>query len=137
MKLYKIPKGNIVYIDNRAYKLPNTDWDSLLNNDNIVQELPRFFSDSNQISITEGELNAIALPPFKVKKFGRLGSPITVVKRRVWKSLKKVAGVAFTIKYTRQSALNFFLKVQPKGFAVLGKTYEFEKTVNGPFRNPN
>ena len=63
MKLFKTPKENIVFTNKRAYKLPNTDWDSLLNNDNIVQELPRFFSDSNQISITEGEMNAIALPP--------------------------------------------------------------------------
>ena len=110
MKLFKTPKGNIVYIDNRAYKLPNTDWDSLLNNDNIVQELPRFFSDSNQISITEGELNAIALPPIQSQEVWASGVTYYRSKTARMEESKESGGSSFYDKVYEAERPELFFK---------------------------
>jgi len=65
MKLFKTPKGNIIYTNNQAYKLPETDLNTLLNNDNLIQDLQDFINDTNRISLSEKELNTIALAPIK------------------------------------------------------------------------
>lgn len=110
MKLFKTPKENIVFTNKRAYKLPNTDWDSLLNNDNIVQELPRFFSDSNQISITEGELNAIALPPIQSQEVWASGVTYYRSKTARMEESKESGGSSFYDKIYDAERPELFFK---------------------------
>jgi 2-dehydro-3-deoxy-D-arabinonate dehydratase len=110
MKLFKTPKENIVFTNKQAYKLPNTDWDSLLNNDNIVQELPRFFSDSNQISITEGELNAIALPPIQSQEVWASGVTYYRSKTARMEESKESGGSSFYDKIYDAERPELFFK---------------------------
>ena len=65
MKLYKTPKGNIIFTNKQAYNLPDTDWDVFLNNNNIIEDLQHFIHDNNRSTLSEKELNTIALAPIK------------------------------------------------------------------------
>lgn len=110
MKLFKTPEGNIVFTNNRAYTLAETDWDSLLNNDHLVQELPHFINEANQISLTEEELNAMALPPIQNQEVWASGVTYYRSKKARMEESKESGGSSFYDKVYEADRPELFFK---------------------------
>lgn len=110
MKLFKTPKGNIIYTNNRAYKLPETDWDTLLNNDNLIQDLQDFINDTSRVSLSEKELNTIALAPIKNQEVWAAGVTYYRSKTARMEESKESGGSSFYDKVYEAERPELFFK---------------------------
>jgi 2-dehydro-3-deoxy-D-arabinonate dehydratase len=72
--------------------------------------LPSFFSDSNQISITEGELNAIALPPIQSQEVWASGVTYYRSKTARMEESKESGGSSFYDKVYEAERPELFFK---------------------------
>ena len=86
MKLFKTKKGNIVFFKGNSYKLLSKDWDILLNNDQLYKELLHQCIEPNRLSLSEKELNNIALPPIKSQEVWASGVTYFKSKTRCYPS---------------------------------------------------
>ena len=110
MKLFKTPKGNIIYTNNQAYKLPETDWDTLLNNDNLIQDLQDFINDTSRVSLSEKELNTIALAPIKNQEVWAAGVTYYRSKTARMEESKESGGSSFYDKVYEAERPELFFK---------------------------
>lgn len=110
MKLYKTPKGNIIFTNKQAYNLPDTDWDVLLNNDNLIEDLQHFIHDNNRSTLSEKELNIIALAPIKNQEVWAAGVTYYRSKTARMEESKESGGSSFYDKVYEAERPELFFK---------------------------
>ena len=73
MKLFKTSEGNIVFYNGHSYSLRETDWDTLLNNEQLYTDLLKQCTADNRLPFSEEELNNSAYPPIKSQEVWAAG----------------------------------------------------------------
>jgi 2-dehydro-3-deoxy-D-arabinonate dehydratase len=110
MKLFKTKKGNIVFFKGNSYKLLSKDWDILLNNDQLYKELIQQCIEPNRLSLSEKELNNIALPPIKSQEVWASGVTYFKSKTARMEESKESGGSTFYDKVYDAERPELFFK---------------------------
>ena len=113
MKLFKTKEGNIVLAKNLAYVLPKTDWDNLLNNDDLFNDLKKFLVNENRIKLSEERLNKILLPPVKSQEIWASGVTYFRSKTARMEESKDTGGSSFYDKVYDAQRPELFFKSTP------------------------
>mgnify|MGYP001350535911 CR=1 FL=1 len=113
MKLFKTLEGNIVLAKNLAYVLPKTNWDNLLNNDHLFNDLKKFLINENRINLSEKRLNKILLPPVKSQEIWASGVTYFRSKTARMEESKDSGGSSFYDKVYEAERPEIFFKSTP------------------------
>jgi 2-dehydro-3-deoxy-D-arabinonate dehydratase len=113
MKLFKTLEGNIVLAKNLAYVLPKTNWDNLLNNDHLFNDLKKFLINENRINLSEKRLNKILLPPVKSQEIWASGVTYFRSKTARMEESKDTGGSSFYDKVYDAQRPELFFKSTP------------------------
>ncbi|MDG2386992.1 MAG: fumarylacetoacetate hydrolase family protein [Flavobacteriaceae bacterium] len=127
MKLYKTPKGNIIFTNKQAYNLPDTDWDALLKNGNLIEYLQHFIHDNNQSTLSEKELNTIALAPIKNQEVWAAGVTYYRSKTARMEESKVSGGSSFYDKVYEAERPELFFKSTPQRVCGPGENVRIRK----------
>jgi hypothetical protein len=128
MKLYRTTNGAVVLNNNLCYTLLKTDWNALINDDDLHQSL---------LALMNGSMAKPFWHPLTDKKFGRRALLIYAAKPPEWKKPKAQVVARFMTVCMRPSGLRFFLKPQPAAPWVRAERYGFAEIRLGTYQNPN
>ena len=136
MKLYRTRQGVIVENRGSFYRPGGTDWDELINRDDVFSYLNAEIARLDPLadfSLAEADL----LTPLESKKSGQLASPTIAAEPPEWKSQKRRAVATSTIKSTLPSDPSSSSKPHPIVWPGRTSPCEYAATLNGTSPSPN